>query len=211
MPPKPIFLRSEITLEADQLRAIGCVAVESAYLEETLDWTIRHLAVLDEHDFRVLAANAQLSAKLTLLSKLMESRLKPEYLQERTDLISAISKQITDRNNIVHGVWHVPVLRSAENPEDPDGPANWFKEGESFATRTKKGETGYITFKPKDIMATAYGLSRATSDLHDFLRKSGLYPPPRSRSLPRNPLVIQTRDSPSTTTGRDKAQKKDQE
>lgn len=211
MPPRKSVLQSEVTLDAEQLRAIGCVAVESTYLEEQLDWIVRHLAVLDEHDFRVFTANLQLSGKLNLVSKLMDSRLQPEHVRERDDLFSAISKQITDRNNIIHGVWHVPTLRSTENPNDPDGPPKWIKEGEAFATRHNKGEVGFKTFKPKDLMQTAHGLSQAGGDLHRFLRKTGLYPPQRTRSLPPNPLVIRTRDSASKPTAHDVTPQKDQE
>jgi len=207
MPPKKSVLLSEVTLDDGQLRAIGCVAVESTYLEDVLENVIQTLCVLDEHDFRVFIGGTQISAKLALVSKLTDSRIKQEFVEERNNLFSAISKQITDRNNIIHGIWRVPRLRTKDDPTDPNGFV-WVKEGDPYAVRRNRGEAGHTIFEPNEIMATARGLARAASDLHKFLYRSGLYPAPLKRSLLRNVLVIQSRGSASNPTSPDTAKKK---
>jgi hypothetical protein len=210
VPPKKTILRSEVTLDAEQLRAIGCVVVESAYLEETLDFTIQHLAVIDEHDMRALTGSAQMAARLSVLKGLMDSRLEDKFKDECALLCRNIMDRITERNNVVHGIWHVQTLRSVGHAK-PERPIQWVREGEPFVTRNKRGEAGHTVIKPRDIMAIAYGLAQAALDLHRFLNKTGLFPPRYERKLRRNPMVVQIRDSPSTTTKPDKGRSKDQE
>lgn len=181
--PGKTLLRSEVVLSDAQLRAIGCVAAESSYLDDVLDAYIAILCCLDAHDFRVMTEGMQLQSKVEKLRVLTKARIKTEFEIEHRQLFDEIKEAITDRNNVVHGSWSVERLRQVK---DEAGVIRWVAEGEAFARRKKRGKVGTELFKPKDIMDTARRIAGANLGLIHFLGKSGLSPPEyvRSRSLP---------------------------
>jgi hypothetical protein len=173
-------LRSEIVLTDEQLRAIGCVAVEFTYLETSLDSVIEKLCCLDEHDFRLLTAGAQISPKLKIARDVTEARIKAEFRERHKNLFDDISHQVAQRNNVIHGHWRVPKLTGHQSNLGEKGwrELKWTRKGDPFAIRKKRGEPGHTIFKSKDLMEIARGLHRARTALLSFLRESGLSPPP---------------------------------
>lgn len=205
-----IVLRSEVTLKEDQLRAIGCVAVESTYLEDFLDNIIQVLCCLDEHDFRVLTAEAPISEKLHVVKMVTKSRLKPEFYKRHQLLFNSIQQHITDRNTVIHGSWHVPVLRGVKDPTSADGAPKWIAEGKPFAMLKNRGKTGAKRQDRENIMEIARKLAQSTIDLVKFLSESALFPPQFVRSERPNQTLKGILGSASTSTARHKGQKKDE-
>src|SRR5882672_703467 len=113
-------LRSELTLSDDELRAIGCVAVESTYFDVVLDDLIEHLCCLDEHDFRILTAGAQLAAKVEIIKGVTKSKVKSDFKMEYKKLFDDIGDAVAKRNSVIHGRWGVPRLTGGPKTA-PDG------------------------------------------------------------------------------------------
>jgi hypothetical protein len=206
LPERKFTLRSKVVLSDKQLNAIGCVAVESAYLDDLFDRYIQGLSCLDEHDARVLTAGAQLSAKLQVLKALTKERIKSEFARKHENIFAELGRHITDRNNIVHGTWHVETLNLFRSADEKT--SKWVPSGETWAKRKKRGEVGHTIFKPKDIMDTANGLCQSGLELVYFLKESGLWPPQFVRSSPPPPIHAQTLGSDTTTKAHPSAPKK---
>ena len=202
-------LRSIVTLTDEQLRAIGCVAVESAYFDDMLDMFIEQLCCLDEHDFRVLTAGAQLQAKLNVLKDVTRSRIDDKLADKHGKIFGKAAHVISERNNVIHGSWSVERIKGVK--ANPDGTFRWEAEGATWARRKKRGEIGSTLFKPKNIMDTAIRLAEVVTELAHFLFENGLWPAQYVRSLRPPPVQVQIRNSASKTTGRDPGPPKDQE
>lgn len=171
-----MLLRSEATLTDEDLRAIGCVAVESTYLDDLLDLAIQRLCRLNEHDFRVLAAGAQSTAKCNMVRDVTGLRIKPEVAARHKQLFEDINALIRQRNDIIHGSWSVH-LRGVPKSDASDDSFDWVREGDPVAFRTNRGKTDHRVFRQKDLLETARGLARVHHALLSFLGESDLLRP----------------------------------
>lgn len=185
-------IRSILTLDEEQLKAIGCVAVESAYLDDFLDTHIQYLSALDESDFRIFINNAQLMAKVDLLRNLSKSRLNGEqFADSHRRAFDEIKEAVTERNKVIHSTWRVERM---ETVKDQNGELVWIPLGKKFATRKNRGKAGFERYEPKNIMDVAVRLDAATRGLAAFLQKSGLFPPKQVRVSAELVSALQNRN-----------------
>lgn len=189
-------MQSEIVLRDDELRAIGCVVLESTYLETLIDLLIKELCCLDERDYRLLIEGAQLKTKLDLLREITRARIKPEFIKQHERLFGDISAQIANRNRIIHGRWGVPHLRGMRGQNDE---IVWERGGEAFAVRkARRAEKPHELFKIRHVMTTARALSRLSHELAYLLLKCGLWPAQFVRAARPSPVQAQTLVHPAS-------------
>jgi len=196
-----------------QLRAIGCIAVESTYLEGIIDSVIEHLCEMTVHDFRIFTAGAQIGAKVRMLRDVIEARAQLGAAARIKELFEDIDRQLTLRNSAVHGRWGVPKLGGhARNLGGDKGfsKTTWERQGEPFAIRSKRGEAGHTVFRSEDLMQIARGLDRVKRELLDFLIRQTELLPPIAPPVPERPRRRgRSPDSNATTKAPSEAQRKE--
>jgi hypothetical protein len=103
-------LSAELKLTDDQLKAIGCLAVESTNLEVHIDAFIRSVAKLDDVSFEVFVGRLTLGSKTKMLHALYWPRLEnlPEIRASFKAIYDDITDMITKRNTVIHGTWGDP-------------------------------------------------------------------------------------------------------
>lgn len=141
-------------LTADQLEAIGCVAVEAAELDLFIEAMIWRLCEMDEQTGRIFTDSPQLSAKLSILADLTKLRIQTKELLEEFELINGnLSNAITDRNTVLHGQW-IPGAFGA--------PAT--------AQRIKRKQANIPKIQADQTMSKALNISTSHRALRSFFR-----------------------------------------
>jgi hypothetical protein len=93
-------------LTDEQLKAIGSIAVESAYLENLVEFIIAFMTSLSEHQLNILLSRAMLASKLDILRDLGELKLKSKIKKEKLKGIIAQLKHFNGQRTIaIHGQW----------------------------------------------------------------------------------------------------------
>jgi hypothetical protein len=98
-------LQSQVVLSEAQLAAVGCVAVESRYLELHVEAAIWMLSGLDAKRGPHFTTNVQLGNRLELLASLGSLALTDKQRPEFGTLISDLKACAADRNTVIHGTW----------------------------------------------------------------------------------------------------------
>lgn len=99
-------MTSKSVLTTEQLAAIGSIAVESAYLEDFVDFMIAWLAGLPDEQLSILIPRAMLDGKLDILRNLGIIKLRSKRRKEEFQQIIAKLKELNSQRNIaVHGNW----------------------------------------------------------------------------------------------------------
>jgi len=105
MPDIDIIIAQSV-LSTDQLAAIGCIAVESAYLEDTVETIIYNLSGLTREKGEIFIDKFMLDSKLNLLKELsiikFKSKKRKLFLSE---LIGEIKSANSERIIAIHGLW----------------------------------------------------------------------------------------------------------
>jgi hypothetical protein len=169
-----IVMRSAVTLSAEELQAVGCVAVESAYLELALEEILRLVSGLDRATFRAVAGRTSLSSLTTSLGELLKRLGDPSVATEAAALIMALEEATRARNLVIHGEWSVP--RIVGRPRKGDDRFDWIREGPASARPRKRGKT----IDASEVMAVARELARLTVEVLRAPGRFGLLPPSRS-------------------------------
>lgn len=101
------LLRSEWQLTSEQLKAIGCLAVESTHLELFIDALIRSIGKLDDVAFEVFLGRLTIEPKTQILRDLLWPRLEnmPKVKKSFKLMYDDIKDMITKRNTVIHGIW----------------------------------------------------------------------------------------------------------
>jgi hypothetical protein len=137
------MLLSEYVLTDEQLKAVGCLALEATRLETHLEQ-----AILDHCGSvmgkLLLDRNKMLDAKLDLFRDIfIHETLSDEHAKELEKLYADIKIDIPRRNTVIHGSWEDPAIRNflalANNPQ-------------RNATAYKKS----VSMKASDVMDLAY-------------------------------------------------------
>lgn len=102
---------AEFILKDDQLKAIGCLAVESSMLDQLMGSLIPSLVGPAISDL-LLGKNAMMGAKATILKAvfvdevdMIENQKKDGLKQRVADLMDKITSDIANRNTVIHGEW----------------------------------------------------------------------------------------------------------
>lgn len=102
--PEPLV--SQIILTAEQCEAIGCVAVESARLEELFDWLLWDLLRVDRQVGGALTGRQQFATKLSVLSDLLKIADEAAW-RDIKPLIPDIEEALKRRSVVIHGHWEL--------------------------------------------------------------------------------------------------------
>jgi hypothetical protein len=105
--PEVVFSRQLLTTE--QLASVGCVAVESTYLEAELEELLWKLAGMDEARGVHFTRNMQMKSRIEMLWILGRQRLPEggEGLDELKRLTEWLKEANVERNTVIHGYWNV--------------------------------------------------------------------------------------------------------
>lgn len=163
-------LYAKRVLSKEQLEAIGCIAVESAFLDAFVEHTIWVLSGMNEAVGRLFTTTMTLGPRMDRLGELIEQRVGAEqYKKVFSVLIGDIKHENSRRNDAIHGLWRLTSVTDVGN--DADG--NPLSVLNSEAHRFKR-DGGASTIKPDDCIRVATRLSELHDQLFDLLLSQGL-------------------------------------
>lgn len=159
-------LQSEIILTPVQRAAVGCVAVESTYLEVHIEAMIWSLSGLDAKRGPLFTGNVQLSNRIELLRGLGDLLLDGEQHATFTGLIGDLKDCVAKRNTVIHGTW----ISQASDYLDllVDGPE---KHPPAKAIKDRRNKVP-VTISATEIMDVAHRLSDLRRRLGDFYNRT---------------------------------------
>jgi len=103
------FSRQLLTVE--QLASVGCVAIESTYLEAELEEVLWKLAGMDEARGLLFTRNMQMKSRIEMFWTLARQRLVEdedvEGLAELKTLVEWLKEANVERNTVIHGYWNI--------------------------------------------------------------------------------------------------------
>jgi hypothetical protein len=115
-----------IGLTEKQLASLGRIAVQSAYLEETIDRMLQALTKLDRKQMRILQPRGMFQTKLDILKSLWDLKLRTKIHKDQLNkIVEDIRNANSDRVKAIHGIWRSKsygAIASLMNLE-PDGNA----------------------------------------------------------------------------------------
>jgi hypothetical protein len=109
--PPPDALPSERLMPEDCLRAIGCLTLEVAFVERTIDeiFVFHSDALFAE----LVTHNKTLKPKIDMLKILATARaLNERHAAEAAGLLSEIDVDVKRRNTVIHGAWHAAPVNN---------------------------------------------------------------------------------------------------
>lgn len=153
-------LPSEDVLSKNQLYAIGCVAVESSRLDQTIETWIWIICGLDEDTGRLFTDRAQLDGKIGMLRDLVKARIKgasarAAFKRITDDLAMAVPR----RNTVIHGEW----LSEPEPLKRLPARSNY-----PVAIRMKRDQKNIPPVHATEVMAIAKNLAHLHARLQMF-------------------------------------------
>jgi len=167
------LLVSKLILSAEELAAIGVVAVESTYSEHVVEGIIWDLCRLKEAQGKFLTDRMPLDKKLDLMGDLWKPQLNAHNLAGLTRLIAGLKEANNERNIIIHGYWNQPdslkrlsLKWLAANVELPPR--------ESPVATKRRLKSDPLQFSAAKIKSTAGHISDLTGKLWDFAADSGI-------------------------------------
>lgn len=134
------LLRSVLTLTVEQRAAIGCVAIEAAYLEQEAALIAWGLLGTDNESGHQVTAPLSLSARLNLILALAGTRLKDDGFSAFKAQMKTIQAVVTNRNTVIHGNWtsssedFFELMRKGPDAFPPATGTNYTKNGNRSIT-----------------------------------------------------------------------------
>lgn len=99
-------LAGELMLSQEQLRAIGCLAIEVTRLEEMVGIVIQEVSGLSNADAETFTFGWMLDKKVEAMKTILTPRLKAAgEVDTFADLYARIKDLNTRRNTVIHGRW----------------------------------------------------------------------------------------------------------
>jgi len=169
-------LHADEVLTKEHQAAIGCVAVESARLEQlitVLIWSV--LAVEIPIGQRITDEFATVTGKLELLKDLFALNLAEDVNAEFRSIYEDITKVLPRRNTVIHGRWE-PMYSLAEVASyGKIGMIPIRKERTRVRQQPRKSKSQRIE-QASDVMNIAKEVHRCHSSLFDLVRKHAVLP-----------------------------------
>ena len=132
-------LTSEGILSDEQLKAVGCLALESARLEEYLE-----RAILDHCGDVIgglLVRNRMIDAKTEIFKEVFTPEvLDEQHAKELKQLYDDIKSDIPKRNTVVHGYWEEDSLANRYYRLHTKGTDSWEPYARKKAMEVKASE-----------------------------------------------------------------------
>lgn len=155
------LLSSEILLSDEQLKAIGCLAVESSRLELLLDDFIQTICRFTDMQTDFFIGKWMTGAKMDALKLLIRPKLQTKRKLQKFDaLFERLKDLIVRRNIIIHGEWTIAqpynalaVLISGIG-----------RRSDAIANSKKKK----LSIKATDVMTVALRISECRDELFRF-------------------------------------------
>lgn len=165
-------LKSEFILTQSQLAAVGCVAIESTYLEQEAAIIIWSLLGTDAERGHQVTVALSSTARFELISTLLKQRdLPPQIADAAAKLFARIRAANGQRNTIIHGDWTTSVKNFfllMRDGADKHPPAK--------ATNNTRRDSTSIT--ADQIMTVARELSECRTELVDLIDRALSEGPP---------------------------------
>jgi hypothetical protein len=159
-------LQSQIILSQEQLAAVGCVAIESTYLELHVEAVIWMLSGLDAKRGPQFTGKVQLGNRLELLHSLGGLVLAGAKIVEFSSLVSDLKDSAAKRNTVIHGTW---TSQSSDYLQLlADGPE---KHPPARATKERPNK-GPATISATEIMSIAQGIAGRRARLGRFVHET---------------------------------------
>lgn len=92
-------------LSNEQLKALGAVSFEAAYLEQVIDNFITYALDTDKAGFDLIAKRMLLDSKFDFLYAILKLKLKPTALAKFEEAYSLGKSALSERNMVIHGEW----------------------------------------------------------------------------------------------------------
>jgi hypothetical protein len=166
-------LRAEELLMPEQRAAIGCVAVESAFLEDLVTKLLWSALSVEVAVGRAITdCLATVTARLDLLNKILPLQLGEPIHKEFHPIYEAITDVLPRRNTVIHGKWE-EMYSLAEIATWGTGKP---KKNPRVRHRTRNSKTAR-TEMARDVMAIAQEIHRCYSELYDLTQRHHLLPP----------------------------------
>lgn len=155
-------LYSESLLGDDILKSIGCVAVESALLDYTIDNAILDVCEFDGTVGNLVVGLMMLDKKIDFLRSAVIPLLRgdgcqKEFLSAFTDAKNALA----DRNIVIHGLWVAETMTFIKTDAGTTVTAN----GSIKSLKLPRGSGPARVFESEKVLDVAHRLSRARRDL----------------------------------------------
>ena len=166
---------SKFILTDDQLRAIGCVALESTYAEQLIEQLTWRLCSIQEEQGKFFTDRMPFDRRLDLLSDLWKPMIKDKKrLLMLTKILADLKEANGDRNTIIHGNWTYSVSAMVALSELSKG--DWKKPPAVAIKRRLRSDS--LQSPAVRIQETASRISELTNDLYEFAQMEGLHDTP---------------------------------
>lgn len=166
----PPLMLSVMFCNRELLAAIGSIAAESTYLEQTVEDAITRLSGLPSDGVSCIMPT-MIGGKLDLLLHLGKARLRTKSRRQQfSDLMSHIKNSNTERILAVHGVWE-PQNDSGQHP----GIINALRYPTTFkmvATKAAKGAKGSAKLDEDRAWKVAMAIAEGHGKLRDFTQEA---------------------------------------
>lgn len=163
-------LRAQDVLTADELSAIGCVAVQSAYLERNVEMLAGICIAPHETEdaLRPVMSRLGAAAKVELLAELVIPRIPDEARKKRFQVLIAECKAaLEERNTIIHGLWDsTPDSKVIEGADGSITVTMGLREA-TARRRTRKSTFTVDSRKVLDVARVLQGLQDAMDSFFD--------------------------------------------
>lgn len=155
-------------LSKEHLAAIGTVAAESAYLDYAIGSAIQTLFKLNEEQYKLIAGDMRLGAKIELFNGLAKLVLVENIgaLKILGDLVSDLKTASEKRNRIIHDAWIDRNFRIDNNVWTQIGPS--FTSPVAVRFSGKQPGDSFPQFKVEDVAAVAADLAKCLPRFQDF-------------------------------------------
>ena len=154
---KPATILAEAMLTDEQLKAVGCIAIESSNLETYIEAIIRNFLIISESDLDIFIGRLSVGPKADILRDVVKSRLhETAEWHAFLAIYNNIKTAITDRNTAVHGDWGLR-LGSDEIIK---------RRQQSLAQATRKNSTS--TVNASELFNIAVRLANLQMELLDW-------------------------------------------
>lgn len=156
-------------LSDDALKAIGCVAVESALLEYLVESHIFCMCELDDHIGQTVVDMMFLDKKMDFLRDAVtpffgdDTALKRQF----ADVFAEIKSAIADRNTVIHGLWVAETMELTKEP----GILRIKTSGQRKALKFPRGSGKARVLLAGDVLAVARRFSECQNKLGRVLGK----------------------------------------
>ena len=157
MTEKNIGLLSEFLLTDEQLKAVGCLALESTHLELLVESFI--IALAGKNAGELLVKRKMIDAKIDIFKDLITPEIKNADLKNKFEkLCSDIKSDIVRRNTAIHGEW---------NSNENKTLSEWLSKKDN-ADVVAKRKNSPSTIKSSEIMGLAHRFSANQDNLIGF-------------------------------------------